>query len=458
MIAQNIALQRPDLVRKLILVGSGPRNGDGIPLTTESQAIFTNQYGNLDDFWIDGFFTPSAASQAAGRAFIKRRDLRIEDRDKLISDKVQPAQFAALQEWGQPVGERFAYLRELKMPVLIVGGKSDIIFYTINSFYLQQNLPNAQLILYPDSAHGSLFQYPQLFVEHTDMFLRGEYLGAFVDPDRALALGRMNEVSGSGDAETESAAALELNAGGCRKQMPSSQTTLTDGSQIRHFSSSYIERSGISRMFMNLIALLLLMLAGVAALAQALPRPESPLMDRDKEFQLAIVSAPPEIRDTTGVFVLEEHGFVRVRDSQNGFNCIVERRAKHLSPMCYDAEGSISTLQATLMRGDLLMKGSDPVEIEKRIDEAYQDGRLHAPQKTGIVYMLSTDENWHDQSSGGVTIHVVPHIMVYAPYLKNSDIAVAKEQLWKTNRVWIQYEGRPDAYLIFSVGRTWAQP
>jgi len=103
---------------------------------------------------------------------LKRRDARVEDRDIPISDRVQPAQFAALQEWAKPVGERFAYLKEMKMPVLIVGGKSDIIFYTINSFYLQQNLPNAQLILYPDSAHGSLFQYPQLFVEHTNMFLR----------------------------------------------------------------------------------------------------------------------------------------------------------------------------------------------------------------------------------------------------------------------------------------------
>jgi pimeloyl-ACP methyl ester carboxylesterase len=172
MIAQNVALERPDLLRKLVLVGSGPRNGNGIPVTAESQVIFTNKYGNLDDFWIDGFFTASPESLAAGRAFLERRDARVVDRDIPISDKVQPAQFAALQEWGEAVGERFAYLTNIKIPVLIVGGKSDIIFYTINSFYLEQNLPNAQLIIYPDAAHGSLFQYPALFVEHTNMFLR----------------------------------------------------------------------------------------------------------------------------------------------------------------------------------------------------------------------------------------------------------------------------------------------
>jgi len=458
MIAQNIALQRPDLVRKLVLVGSGPRNGDGIPLTTESQAIFTTQYGNLDDFWIDGFFTPSVASQAAGRAFLKRRDLRIEDRDKPISEKVQPAQFAALQEWGQPVGERFAYLRELKMPVLIVGGKSDIIFYTINSFYLQQNLPNAQLILYPDSAHGSLFQYPRLFVEHTDMFLRGQYLSDLVEADGPVVLDQTNGESRLDETVAASVRGIEETPEGLRIDVPSSRTIGDEGSPTKSVPSSYVERSGMSRDFINLIALVFLVLAGSVAFAQTLQQPQSPLMNGDKEFQLAIASGPPEIRESAGVFVLGEHGFVKVRDSRNGFNCIVERRARHLSPMCYDGVGSTNTLQATLMRGDLLMKGTDPVEIEKRIDEAYGDGHLHAPQKTGVVYMLSTEGDWHDQSSGGKTVHIVPHIMVYAPYLKNSDIAVAKAQLWKTNRVWIQYEGRPDAYLIFSVGSTWAQP
>lgn len=65
MVAQNIAMQRPDLVRKLILVGSSPRNGDGMPYTTESQPIFGRKYENPDDFWLDGFFGPSPASRAS---------------------------------------------------------------------------------------------------------------------------------------------------------------------------------------------------------------------------------------------------------------------------------------------------------------------------------------------------------------------------------------------------------
>jgi hypothetical protein len=184
----------------------------------------------------------------------------------------------------------------------------------------------------------------------------------------------------------------------------------------------------------------------------------SPLMDRDQEVATALSSAPPELRGSAGVYVLDPHGFVKVRESRNGFNCLIERRGTHLSPMCYDAEGSRSTLEATLKRGELLMQGLDPSEIEKRIEDDYRAGRLHAPKRVGIVYMLATDEVWHDESSKGVARHVYPHVMVYAPYLRNSDIAVAPEYTWRPDRVWVQYEGRPDAYLIFEVGSTWAKP
>jgi len=203
---------------------------------------------------------------------------------------------------------------------------------------------------------------------------------------------------------------------------------------------------------------ILLLTRGVAFPQATQAQRPSPLMGRDQEIATALNAAPPEVRTHAGVYVLEEHGFVKVRESQNGFNCIIERRAKHISPMCYDAEGSRSTLQATLKRGELLMQGVDPGEIEKRIDEDYRTGRLHAPQKTGIVYMLATDEVWHDQSSNNTARHVYPHIMVYAPYLRNSDIAVAPEQVWRPDRVWVQYEGRPDAYLIFEVGSAWTKP
>jgi pimeloyl-ACP methyl ester carboxylesterase len=172
LVAQELALAEPELVRRLILLGTGPRHGEGMAsLTPEAQKIFGARYDEPDHLWLKVFFTPSEVSQAAGRAYLKRFRLRVDDREPEVSDKVAPAQLAALAKWGTPRENRYEYLKALTQPTLVVNGGADVIVYTVNSFILQQNIPNAQLILYPDANHGSLYQYPELFVRHVSLFL-----------------------------------------------------------------------------------------------------------------------------------------------------------------------------------------------------------------------------------------------------------------------------------------------
>jgi len=141
-------------------------------LTPEAQQIFGAKYDPPDELWLRVFFTPSERSQAAGRKYLERQRARKENRDPLPNEKVAPAQVAALQKWGAPAKDPYAYLKRIAQPTLVVNGSSDVIIYTVNSYILQQHLPNAQLILYPDSNHGSQYQYPELFVEHVTQFLK----------------------------------------------------------------------------------------------------------------------------------------------------------------------------------------------------------------------------------------------------------------------------------------------
>jgi pimeloyl-ACP methyl ester carboxylesterase len=171
-VAQEIALQAPDLVRKLVLVGTGPRGGQNMAtLTPEAQQIFGATYAIPEEIWLKVHFTPSAASQAAGRRFLERFKARVKDRDPEVNEKVAPAQIEAIGKWGVQREGSYEYLKRITQPTLVVNGDHDVIVYTINSYILQQNIPNAQLILYPDASHGSQYQYPERFVAHVAMFL-----------------------------------------------------------------------------------------------------------------------------------------------------------------------------------------------------------------------------------------------------------------------------------------------
>jgi pimeloyl-ACP methyl ester carboxylesterase len=96
LIAQEITLQAPDLVRRLILVGTGPRSGESMDTgTPEGKEIFGATYEHPDDLWLAVHFTPSDSSQAAGRKFLHRFRLRSKDRDPEVTQQAALAQGAA---------------------------------------------------------------------------------------------------------------------------------------------------------------------------------------------------------------------------------------------------------------------------------------------------------------------------------------------------------------------------
>lgn len=173
-VAQALALRHPALVRRLILVGTGPAGGEPSNDPNFMQhAMHTDPAtgdGALEDF-LYLFFSPSSDSQAAGRAFWERRHRRKLDVDRPSSQQARLAQAAAGKAWREAKGEHYGDPEKIANPTLVVSGSNDIMIPTSNSITLAQRMPNAQLIIYPDSGHGSLFQYPGLFVEHARLFL-----------------------------------------------------------------------------------------------------------------------------------------------------------------------------------------------------------------------------------------------------------------------------------------------
>ena len=176
LVAQQVVIDRPDLIRRVILAGTGPQGGErmngegGDPKATEHA---TREKPILEDF-LYLFFSPSETSQAAGRAFWERRHTRA-DQDVSSSMAAMAAQGNAIAAWGVvPQKDRYLPIQRIKQPVLVVNGANDIMVPTINSFILQQNISNASLIIYPDSGHGAIFQNPDLFVSHARLFLDGE--------------------------------------------------------------------------------------------------------------------------------------------------------------------------------------------------------------------------------------------------------------------------------------------
>lgn len=171
-VAQQIALDAPELVRRLLLVGTGPAGGEGMQeFSPQVQEIIGRRNATGDERRRALFFAPTGTSQAAGEAWVARIHARQADREPDPTPESVEAEAAAIAQWGRIVGERYATLKTVAQRTLVVNGSDDIMVPTVNSFILQQHLPNARLILFPDSGHGAHFQYPEEFADAATRFL-----------------------------------------------------------------------------------------------------------------------------------------------------------------------------------------------------------------------------------------------------------------------------------------------
>src|SRR5947207_1622044 len=166
MVAQQMVVDRPSVFRRMILTGTAPRGGSDImhlekpSLAKHLQDPRNTGYAVLQKI----FFAPTSTSQASGEAFIARLMERKDDRDPPSGPNVAKPENTAFREWERVAGERFADLRGLRHPTLVVQGFHDEMIPVRNSYWLAENLTTAALLAYPDAGHGSLFLYPKSFM------------------------------------------------------------------------------------------------------------------------------------------------------------------------------------------------------------------------------------------------------------------------------------------------------
>lgn len=171
----------------------------------------------------------------------------------------------------------------------------------------------------------------------------------------------------------------------------------------------------------------------------------------DQETALALSAAPDHLRDGAGVVALTAGGFVTVRESRNGYTCVVNRdHPLNRKPTCYDAEGAATILPKVEFVGELLLQDVPVDEIERRVAAKFAAGEFISPRRPGVAYMLSTKiRNYNPQTGEMGTFP--PHVMFYAPNLTNEDIGTSWEAM--REHPWlpfVAYEG-PQGFLIVVV-------
>ena len=171
-VAQQIALTRPTVVRRLVLASSAPQGAVGMHGWAPEVIGAIGTPKTTPEEYLDVFFAQSPSSRQAGQEALQRMYARTEDRDTATTWATREAQYDAVCTWGIPDHAKLQRLSCLQMPVFVANGDSDPMILPHYSYLLAGLIPQARVKIYPDSAHGFLFQHHTDFATDVEDFLR----------------------------------------------------------------------------------------------------------------------------------------------------------------------------------------------------------------------------------------------------------------------------------------------
>jgi len=163
---------------------------------------------------------------------------------------------------------------------------------------------------------------------------------------------------------------------------------------------------------------------------------------QEVQIRLAETAAPHEVSSKASIYVLRPNGYALARKGTNAFTCFVDRQHPDtLEPQCMDAEGTATTFLVRVFAEQQRAAGVPEKLIDARIEDGYQSGRFKAPRRPGITYMLS-DYNYIFDDKSQKVMHVSPHLMFYAPGLREADVGSGEGAPFLT------HPGAPDNLMI----------
>ena len=170
-VAQEIALIRPAIVRRLVLASSAPQGAAGMHGWAPEVIGAVGKPQTSPEEYIGVFFASSPSSRKAGQESVQRQYARTEDRDAVTTWATREAQYDAVCAWGIPDHAALQRLAAIGHPVFVANGDSDPMILPHYSYLLAGLIPQARVKIYPDSAHGFLFQHHAEFAADVEAFL-----------------------------------------------------------------------------------------------------------------------------------------------------------------------------------------------------------------------------------------------------------------------------------------------